>query len=104
VYAVLPETVWKSIGIRNCIHCHRWFEGKKNIGYCSDWCRAAALAARRAAWIEHRSAARAAARQEYCYHCGKAMLAVRSTKRFCSARCRAAAARYVTLPRRLLGG
>jgi endogenous inhibitor of DNA gyrase (YacG/DUF329 family) len=76
-----------------CRQCGRkfWRNCRSNGFYCSDRC---AAIARRAKYATTQGAARAAARSgRRCERCGEPIEAERSTKRFCSVRCRVAAFR-----------
>jgi endogenous inhibitor of DNA gyrase (YacG/DUF329 family) len=76
-----------------CRQCGRkfWRNYRSSGFYCSDRC---AAIARRAKYAAAQGAARAAARRgRRCEGCGEPIEAARSTKRFCSTRCRVAAHR-----------
>ena len=76
-----------------CRQCGRkyWRNYRSGGVYCSDRC---AALARRAKYATTQGAARAAARAgRKCEGCGEPLRAARSTKRFCSVRCRVAAFR-----------
>lgn len=83
-----------------CRHCGReFYRVLRSIGrYCCDPCAAAARAASRSAAagrvVTERSAARAQARAgRACEQCGASLSAERSTRRFCTTRCRVTAHR-----------
>lgn len=85
---------------RSCRGCGRAFFSVRHAysAYCSDVCaskaRHAQLAHSNAIRVKARSEARAAARADRtCAQCGAPLIAARSTLRYCSARCRAAAHR-----------
>jgi hypothetical protein len=75
---------------RDC--CRRFFAGYRDRGiYCSDHCR---KRDRHAYLAAYRKGTRAAARAgRNCAHCGAALACQRSTRKFCSAKCRVCAAR-----------
>ena len=101
-----PEVGWRT---RFCRHCEKPFydafirdaAGHRHSTYCSDRCMSLAHAPRRAAWlaefVKARSQQRAEARADLtCQACGKPLKAERSTRKFCSGRCRVAAHRSST--------
>ena len=72
-----------------CHYCRRAFDptGYNVQFFCSPECRQAHFNA-------ERGAVRAASRESLvCQHCGGAVAAQRSSRRYCSGRCRAAAFR-----------
>jgi hypothetical protein len=78
---------------RECIRCKREFRGGATAGYCSNKCADAVRLEKVAAYVKRRSEDRARDRENICDYCHQLMQASRSTKKFCSPRCRAAAYR-----------
>jgi hypothetical protein len=77
--------------LRTCRHCRCTFLGQPNTAYCTEVCVQQAANARQ---NEQRGTARQKAREgRHCLGCHEPLTAQRSTKRYCSARCRVAAHR-----------
>jgi hypothetical protein len=73
--------------IRLCPHCKECFIAEKHFRICTS-CRQGREKEILSAYTAERAAERAARRATVCARCGCAMTASRSTKRFCSDRCR----------------
>ena len=92
----MPVALDPHVWLHRCRCCRKPFIALPNAKLCSDACRALA---KRDSWLRA-SAKRAERRNEAskartsaCRHCGERVPASRSSKRFCSVRCRVAAHR-----------
>ena len=95
----MPVALVSSIWLHRCRRCNVPFIGPSEARLCSDQCRAEAKRnavrkskAKRAGRHESRNAT---GRRFVCRQCGKRTGAARSTKQYCSMRCRVAAHRRV---------
>jgi hypothetical protein len=89
----MPVALHPSVWLKRCRRCQTPFIGLPETRLCSDACRAHAKrdSVRKAS--AKRSARRSEASRERtstCRHCGERLPASRSSKRFCSIRCRVA--------------
>jgi hypothetical protein len=81
---------------RQCRACGKWFFcafGHTRMRFCSDRCIAAGEKTVISGYVARRSATRQRGRSTKCAHCGASMEAARSSRKFCSPRCRVAAFR-----------
>jgi RNA polymerase-binding transcription factor DksA len=98
LHAIHDRSVLSSQPDRRCDRCGgpieaaRHYRIERSVGiYCTYFC---AASGRRDRYARTQGAARAAARAgRKCERCGKPIKAARSTKRFCSTKCRVAAFR-----------
>jgi hypothetical protein len=101
----LTKTTVNHLRFKQCPQCTGFFIGHRTAGVCSDDCRrlwrqrknTATKRKSRDWWRENRDDL-----PQDCEHCGVPMQASRSTRRFCSDRCRKAAARTALSPAYLL--
>jgi hypothetical protein len=86
----------KTADVHLCPRCDGIFAGTPGVHYCSPACQEEAAREQRRrsrARIGKRRAARRAELSSRCAHCQEPMPSCRSSKRYCSVRCRVAAHR-----------
>jgi hypothetical protein len=91
----LPHSVAEALDLPALGYHHRLRQCPCGQHFIATWrfhrcntCRQGREKALLTAFTAEKAAKRAAARATHCAHCGKAMGAARSTKRFCSDKCR----------------
>jgi hypothetical protein len=89
----MPRYVWPEPRLCSCPRCGReFYRVRGKARYCSDVCTKASRAVRNEAMAKSRSETRAAARADrHCARGNEPIMAQRSTREFCSVRCRVAA-------------
>jgi hypothetical protein len=81
---------------QQCRACGKWFfcaDGHTKMRFCSDPCIAAGERAVVTAYVQSRSVSRERGRRNKCEQCGGPLESSRSSRRYCSGRCRTAAHR-----------